>query len=105
MEASFASLTSEVRVFMSGVEVERLQDYGRLVETLSRGISMEKRINQLDLQLGVSRNATGKAVDIGFGNDSGYIHPPTIGLGGTRPASISLCSVFAHRSASRPPGH
>jgi len=63
-ESSFASLISEVRVYMSGVEVERLQDYGRLVETLSRGISMEKRINNLDLELGVSRNLTGNAIDI-----------------------------------------
>ena len=84
-ESSFASLISEVRVYMSGVEVERLQDYGRLVEALSRGISMEKRINNLDLEFGVSRNATGKPLDVGFGNDSGYIHPSSITWGGGFP--------------------
>ena len=40
-DSSLAGLISEMRVFMSGVEVERFQDYGRLVETLNRGISME----------------------------------------------------------------
>jgi len=40
-DSSLAGLITEMRVFMSGVEVERVQDYGRLVETLNRGISME----------------------------------------------------------------
>ena len=80
-DSSLAGLISEMRVFMSGVEVERVQDYGRLVETLNRGISMEKRINGNDLELGVSRDANGKAVDIGFGTNSGYIHPQALNFG------------------------
>ena len=74
-DSSLAGLISEMRVFMSGVEVERVQDYGRLVETLSRGISMEKRINNNDLEFGISRDANGKAADIGFKTNSGYVHP------------------------------
>merc|ERR1712086_543120 len=63
-DPSMASMIAEMRVFMSGVEVERVQDYGRLVETLNRGISMEKRINCADLELGISRSATGVAEGI-----------------------------------------
>jgi len=40
-DSSFACLIQEVRLYMSGVEVERIQDYGRLVETLSKGVQME----------------------------------------------------------------
>ena len=83
-DCSLASMIADARVFMSGVEVERVQDYGRLVETLNRGISMEKRINQNDLELGVSRDANGKAVDIGFGTNSGYIHPQALNFGESR---------------------
>ena len=43
-DSSLASLISEMRVFMSGVEVEPVQDYGRLVETLNRGISLENAL-------------------------------------------------------------
>ena len=80
-DSSLAGLISEMQVFMSGVEVERVQDYGRLVETRNKGISMEKRINNDDLELGVSRDANGKALDIGFGNNSAYVHPEPIGFG------------------------
>jgi len=80
-DPSLASMIAEMRVFMSGVEVERVQDYGRLVETLNRGLGMEKRINNADLELEISRSATGVAEGIGFGNDSGYIHPPALNFG------------------------
>ena len=80
-DPSFASMISEMRVFMSGVEVERIQDYGRLVETLNRGLSMEKRINNADLELEISRDANGTGKGIGFGNNSGYIHPEPINFG------------------------
>merc|ERR1712086_1123586 len=63
-DPSLASMIAEARVFMSGVEVERVQDYGRLVETLNRGIGLEKRINNADLELGISRSATGVAEGI-----------------------------------------
>jgi len=80
-DPSLSSMIAEMRVFMSGVEVERVQDYGRLVETLNRGISMEKRINNADLELEISRDANGTGKGIGFGNNSGYIHPEPINFG------------------------
>jgi len=82
-DPSLACMIAEMRVFMSGVEVERVQDYGRLTETLNRGISMEKRINSADLELGISRSATGVAEGVGFGNDSGFIHPGTVAIAGS----------------------
>ena len=39
-DPSLASMISEMRVFMSGVEVERVQDFGRLHETLNRSLSL-----------------------------------------------------------------
>ena len=84
-DPSLACMIAEMRVFMSGVEVERVQDYGRLTETLNRGISMEKRINNADLELGISRDATtGQAEGIGFGNNSGFIHPAALGKGASK---------------------
>ena len=80
-DPSLASMISEMRVFMSGVEVERVQDYGRLVETLNRSLSLEKRINNADLELEISRDANGAGQGIGFGNNSGYIHPEPINFG------------------------
>jgi len=80
-DPSLASMISEMRVFMSGVEIERVQDYGRLVETLNRSLSMEKRINNADLELEISRDATGQAKGIGFGTNSGFIHPEPVGFG------------------------
>lgn len=69
-DSSFACLIQEVRLYMSGVEVERIQDYGRLVETLSRGVQMEKRINTLDIEFGISRDAAGKALEIGIDSET-----------------------------------
>ena len=80
-DPSLACMISEMRVFMSGVEVERVQDYGRLGETLNRGISLEKRINNADLELGISRDANGAAEGIGFGNNSGFVHPAPLNFG------------------------
>jgi len=84
-DPSLACMIAEMRVFMSGVEIERVQDYGRLVETLNRGISMEKRMNNADLELGISRDAaTGEAKGIGFGTNSGFIHPAALGMGASK---------------------
>ena len=89
-DSSIASLISEMRVFMSGVEVERIQDYGRLHETLNRGLSMEKGINNNDLELRLSRDSTtGKAEGIGFGNNNGFIHPSALNFGEARKVSTS----------------
>ena len=80
-DPSLAGMIAEMRVFMSGVEVERVQDYGRLTETLNRGISIEKRINNADLELEISRDANGAAEGIGFGNNSGFVHPAPLNFG------------------------
>ena len=46
-----------------------------------KGSGDNNSINNNDLELGVSRDANGKATDIGFGTNSGYVHPEPIGFG------------------------
>ena len=80
-EASLAACIQEMRVFMSGVEVERVQDSSRLHETLQRGLQLEKRINNLDLEFGVARHGTTGATV--YNGTTRYIHAEEIAAGGT----------------------
>ena len=59
---SLAGFLEELRIFMSGVEVERIggagMSYGRLYEQLSRAKAKEVRENEASLELGFEANST-----------------------------------------------
>ena len=94
-DPSLAGMISEMRVFMSGVEVERVQDYGRLVETLNRGISMEKRINNSDLELGVAPSTVA---------GSGFVHPDALNFGVSTTMFHKPFWAYVNRKTSFPRG-